>query len=93
VGDEWCVIVEGACTFLSLPRLTRVLTSIPSGTTVTVIISVNYLDHAAHQAITEWQRQHRATGGTVRICVVVETGQLARPALVDLEPELLQAAA
>jgi carbonic anhydrase len=94
VGDEWCVIVEGTCTFLSLPRLTRVLTSIPSGTTVTVTISVNYLDHAAHQAITDWQRQHRATGGTVRICGVVETGQLARPALVDLiEPELLQAAA
>ena len=94
VGDEWCVIVEGTCTFLALPRLTRVLTSIPSGTTVTVTISVNYLDHAAHQTITDWQRQHRATGGTVRICGVVETGQLARPALVDLiEPELLQAAA
>jgi carbonic anhydrase len=94
VGDEWCVIVEGTCTFLSLPRLTRVLTSIPSGTMVTVNISVNYLDHAAHQAITDWQRQHRATGGTVRICGVAETGQLACVAPVDLiEPELLQAAA
>ena len=94
VGNEWCVTVEGTCTFLSLPHLTRVLTSIPSGTTVTVTISVNYLDHAAHQAITDWQRQHCATGGTVRICGAVETGQLARPVLVDpIEPELLPAAA
>jgi carbonic anhydrase len=94
VGDEWCVNVEGTCTFLSLPRLTRVLASIPSGTTVTVTISVNYLDHAAHQAITDWQRQHRATGGTVQICGMAETGQRARPALVDpVEPELLQTAA
>jgi MFS superfamily sulfate permease-like transporter len=64
---EWRVIVDGACTFLALPRLTRVLTSIPAGTAVTVDLLANYLDHAANQAIDDWQRQHRATGGTVRI--------------------------
>src|SRR6201999_3217140 len=32
LGDEWRVTVEGAaCTFLALPRLTRVLSSIPVG--------------------------------------------------------------
>jgi MFS superfamily sulfate permease-like transporter len=66
-GDHWRVVVEGACTFLSLPRLTGVLASIPAGTAVTVEILATYLDHAAHQAIEDWQRQHRATGGTVRI--------------------------
>ena len=66
-GDEWRVIIEGACTFLALPRLTRVLASVPEGATVTCHISVNYLDHAAHQAITDWQRRHHATGGTVQI--------------------------
>ena len=65
----WRVVVEGACTFLSLPRLTRVLASVPERTTVTVHLMVNYLDHAAHQAITDWQRQHHATGGTVEIRV------------------------
>ncbi len=30
--------------------------------TVTVDISVNYLDHAAHQAITDWQRQYCGHG-------------------------------
>jgi carbonic anhydrase len=69
IGDEWRVVVEGACTFLSLPRLTRVLASVPERTTVTVHLMVNYLDHAAHQAIIDWQRQHHATGGTVEIRV------------------------
>jgi carbonic anhydrase len=84
VGADWHVAVEGACTFLALPRLTRVLASIPAGSNVDVTISVNYLDHAAHQAITDWQRQHQATGGTVRIRGVVETGQLARGTVSDL---------
>jgi carbonic anhydrase len=84
VGEDWYVTVKGACTFLALPRLTRVLASIPAGRNVEVTISVNYLDHAAHQAITDWQRQHQATGGTVRIHGVVETGQLARRTVSDL---------
>ncbi len=64
----WHVAIDGpACTFLALPRLTRVLASVPAGTAATVTISVNYLDHAAHQAITDWRRRHCATGGTVAI--------------------------
>jgi carbonic anhydrase len=77
-GDEWRVTIQGACTFLALPRLTKVLATVPEGSTVTVDIFVNYLDHAAHQAIDDWERQHSATGGTVRIHSVVETGRLAR---------------
>jgi carbonic anhydrase len=95
VGDEWRVAVVGAaCTFLALPRLTRVLASIPAGRKVTVTLSVNYLDHAAHQAITDWQRQYEATGGTVRIQGVVETGHFARRAARNLiEAERPDAAA
>lgn len=66
-GDNWRVVVEGACTFLSLPRLTGVLATIPAGTVVTVEMLATYLDHAAHQAIDDWRRQHVATGGTVEI--------------------------
>ena len=37
VEDEWRVVIVGAaCTFLALPRLTRVLASIPAGHEVTV---------------------------------------------------------
>ncbi|ARR80075.1 SulP family inorganic anion transporter [Mycobacterium intracellulare] len=78
VGDEWRVTIEGAaCTFLALPRLTRMLASVPRGAAVTVAITVHYLDHAAHQTITDWQRQHEATGGTVDIRGVMETGHRA----------------
>ena len=94
-GDEWRVSVEGAaCTFLALPRLTRVLSSIPPGQKVTVNIAVSYLDHAAHQAITDWQRQYEATDGTVRIQGVVETGHfIRRPAHELVEDERPEAAA
>ncbi|BBX40876.1 transporter [Mycobacterium tuberculosis variant microti OV254] len=77
--DEWRVVVEGACTFLALPRLTRVLSSIPERTNVTVHLLVSYLDHAAHQAISDWQRQHHATGGTVEIHGAVEVGRSMPP--------------
>ncbi|MDP7701690.1 SulP family inorganic anion transporter [Mycobacterium sp. TY815] len=86
-GDEWHVDVEGACTFLSLPRLTEVLASIPEGTTVTVTMSVIYLDHAAHQAISDWQSRHQATGGTVHIEGGVHTGRRARETMGDLTEE------
>jgi carbonic anhydrase len=70
------------------------LSSLPSGAKVTVIISVSYLDHAAHQAITDWQRQYEATGGTVRIQGVVETGHfIGRPAPDLIEEETPEAAA
>jgi carbonic anhydrase len=93
IGDEWRVVVVGAaCTFLALPRLTRVLSSVPAGRRVTVIISVNYLDHAAHQSITDWQRQYEATGGTIGMQGVVQTGHFA-PHAPLIESERPEAAA
>jgi carbonic anhydrase len=83
VGDEWYVSIEGACTFLALPRLTRVLASIPPGKTVTVEISASYLDHAAHQSITDWERQQIATGGSVAIHGLSQTGRLGRRGTSD----------
>ncbi|HEY7054764.1 MAG TPA: carbonic anhydrase, partial [Mycobacterium sp.] len=65
--DEWRVAVDGSCSFLSLPRLTSVLASIPPGTTVIVELSVDFIDRAAYDAISEWQRRHRETGGTVDV--------------------------
>ncbi|QUR66314.1 SulP family inorganic anion transporter [Mycobacterium spongiae] len=92
--DQWHVVVEGTCTFLSLPKLTRVLASIPAGEKVTLIMSVIYLDHAAHEAIADWQRHYRATGGTVHIHGGIHTGHRARRAMDDLvEPQEPEAAA
>lgn len=72
VGDGWHVVVEGACTFLSLPKLTGVLASIPERTSVTLHLLTNYLDHAAHQAISDWQRRHTAMGGEVLLRETIE---------------------
>ena len=66
-ANQWRVVIEGSLSFLSLPRLTRVLQGLPAGTEVTVQMSVDFVDHAAHSTITDWEKQHTATGGTVRI--------------------------
>ncbi|MGH3643818.1 MAG: SulP family inorganic anion transporter [Mycobacterium sp.] len=63
----WRVVIEGSCSFLSLPRLTGVLASVPPGSKATVELSVDFIDHAAREAIDDWRRQHRAAGGTVHI--------------------------
>lgn len=63
--NDWRVTIEGSCTFLSLPKLTKTLASVPADADVTVELSVDFIDHAAHQAIEDWCRQHRAAGNNV----------------------------
>lgn len=65
--DQWRVTIDGSCTFLSLPRLTHALASVPAGTHVTLEASLDFIDHAAHETIEEWRRQHQAAGGTVHV--------------------------
>ncbi|MUL66616.1 carbonic anhydrase [Mycobacterium sp. CBMA 234] len=66
-GNDWRIVIEGSVSFLALPRLTSALTSVPTGSNVTVELSVDFIDHAAHETIDEWKRQHEAAGGTVEI--------------------------
>lgn len=70
-GDQWRVVVEGALASLSIPRLSTVLGTIPRGSTVTLELVVDYLDHAAFDALSTWQHAHEAAGGTV---IVDEVG-------------------
>jgi MFS superfamily sulfate permease-like transporter len=92
VGEGWHVVVEGACTFLALPRLTGVLASIPERTSVTVHLLTNYLDHAAHQAISDWQRRHCATGGQVHVRDSLNASESDRLAGSGLAESLLSTA-
>lgn len=62
---RWLVTIDGSCTFLALPKLTGQLAKVPAGVDVTVEMTVDFLDHAAFEAIEEWVRQHESTGGTV----------------------------
>jgi len=64
-GQRWRVVVEGALSALSIPRLTTVLGGVPRGTTVMLELVVDYLDHAAFDTLSAWQHSHEQTGGQV----------------------------
>jgi carbonic anhydrase len=70
-GDGWRVVVEGALAALSIPRLVAVLGAVPRGVTVTLDLAVDYLDHAALDALSAWQQAYERSGGTV---IVEEIG-------------------
>ncbi|MFJ1763926.1 bifunctional SulP family inorganic anion transporter/carbonic anhydrase [Amycolatopsis sp. NPDC088138] len=57
-GDRHRVVIEGALTFLSVPRLTRVLAEVPAHAEVTLELLVDYLDHAAFDCLRGWQQAH-----------------------------------
>ena len=57
-GERHRVVIEGALTFLSVPRLTRVLAEVPPQADVTLELLVDYLDHAAFDCLRSWQRAH-----------------------------------
>nr|WP_041303040.1 bifunctional SulP family inorganic anion transporter/carbonic anhydrase [Mycolicibacterium rhodesiae] len=83
-GDgTWRVLVEGSASFLSLPRLTKALNAVPEETAVSIELSVDFIDHAAHEAIEDWCRNHRDTGGTVHI---YEVGSVEMHSAVEGPP-------
>lgn len=70
-GKHWRVVIEGSCSFLSLPRLSAVLASVPAGAHVTVELEVDFLDHPVHDTLDAWRNRHVVNGGTV---VIEESG-------------------
>jgi carbonic anhydrase len=66
-NDAWRVVVEGVLTFVSVPRLSKVLGGIPAGVPVRLELVVDYLDHAAFESLTTWQQAHERAGGTVEV--------------------------
>ncbi|CCQ46410.1 permease family protein [Pseudarthrobacter siccitolerans] len=63
----WRVTIGGSCSFFALPRLNRVLHSVPAGTETVVELNADYVDHAFREALIAWQKQHEAAGGSVRL--------------------------
>lgn len=69
-GNEttpWKVLVTGSLTFLGVPKLAERLAEIPTGATVEVDLAVESIDHAAWEALENWQSQHERTGGKVAV--------------------------
>lgn len=61
------VHVRGQLTFLAVPRLSRALHHVPHGTPVVVELDGSFMDHAAYEALQDWQKTHTAQGGTVEL--------------------------
>ncbi|MFI0350505.1 SulP family inorganic anion transporter [Actinomadura sp. 9N407] len=72
-AGRWHVVVEGTLTFLGVPKLTAVLQRIPAGVAVDLDLNVDFMDHAAFEAVHEWRRAHERLGGRVDIDEVHET--------------------
>ena len=85
-GGGWEVCIAGSATCLSLPRLHQTLSSIPAGTPVTLVMSTTFVDHAAREYISAWQRQHETAGGLVHVvdsCDHDETAATELPAVAN----------
>lgn len=63
----WRVTIAGSCSFFALPRLNRVLHSVPASEDVVVELNADYLDHAFREALVAWQTQHGNTGASVTL--------------------------
>jgi MFS superfamily sulfate permease-like transporter len=60
--------LEGAATFLRLPRLAADLEAVPQGRELHVRFDhLDYIDHACLDLLMNWEKQHAATGGSLVI--------------------------
>lgn len=56
--------LEGAATFIRLPRLAAALEQVPGDVELHVDFQqLNYIDHACLELLTSWAKQHESTGG------------------------------
>ena len=66
-GGIWHVRIEGALNFLTVPQLSATLAKIPEGSRVEIDLLVEFMDHAAFEALHSWRKTYEKTGGTVDI--------------------------
>jgi MFS superfamily sulfate permease-like transporter len=66
--NETTIILNGAATFVRLPKLAAALESIPTGTSVKLDIDgLSYIDHACLDLIANWRKQHLAREGQAEV--------------------------
>ena len=61
------VRIGGSLTFVGIPSLTAALEKVPAGAHVDVDLMVDFMDHAAFEALHNWRLTHERLGGTVDI--------------------------
>ncbi|WP_157641027.1 carbonic anhydrase [Longispora albida] len=63
----WRVTVRGTLVFLGVGRLLRELRAVPPGSAVTLELHVDFLDHAAFEALRTWREEQEQLGGRVMV--------------------------
>jgi carbonic anhydrase len=66
-GGRWHVRMEGTATVLTVPKMMEYLGKIPAGASVDVDLMVQFMDHAAFDALHSWRVSHEKIGGSVDI--------------------------
>ncbi|MES2604591.1 MAG: SulP family inorganic anion transporter [Pseudomonadota bacterium] len=64
---NWHVIVEGTLTFAAVPKLIGELGKLPAASNVYIDLAVDFIDHAAFEALHGWRLSHERGGGKVDI--------------------------
>jgi MFS superfamily sulfate permease-like transporter len=65
---ETQLYLEGAATFVSLPKLALALEQVPPGWSVHVYLDgLLFIDHSCLHLLAEWEKQHEATGGRLSL--------------------------
>jgi MFS superfamily sulfate permease-like transporter len=68
VANRAVLALEGAATFLRLPRLASALDKVPASAELHVDFErLDYIDHACLDLLMNWAKQHEATGGRLVI--------------------------
>lgn len=63
---EATLTMQGAGTFLGVPRLVEALAAVPPGCKLTVDLShLSHVDHAFLEALSGWEKEHLATNGHI----------------------------
>jgi carbonic anhydrase len=87
-GARSHVRVEGALTFLGVPRLMQALSTIPPGQDVDIDLDVEMIDYAGFEALHSFRISHEKTGGRVDLDHLHErwSAQKARSSPTPADP-------
>lgn len=65
--DRTRVLVDGTLTSITVPKLVSRLREVPRGVDVDVDLHVDFMDHAAFEALHDWEASHLRSGGSVNV--------------------------
>ncbi len=71
--EGWRVSIRGSLVFLGVSRLVRELRRVPLGRRVVLELHIDFMDHAAFEAIDDWRGGYQRLGGQVDVDEVHDT--------------------